>query len=96
MVRTGPKISSRNTVISEVTSANTVGLTKYPLSSPSGIPSPPATNVAPSVIPLVMYPDTDSCCRADTIGPQRTDSSIGLPTEYRDIVALITSTTSLR
>ena len=94
MESTGPKISSRNMVISGVTSANTVGRTKKPLSKLSGIPNPPATRVAPSSIPAAIYDETLSCCRLDTNGPQRFDSSIGSPTEYLVIFEEITSITS--
>jgi hypothetical protein len=51
---TGPKISSREIVISGVTSAKTVGLTKYPLPVPMSVRSPPATSVAPSFLPDSM------------------------------------------
>mmetsp|Transcript_17901 Transcript_17901/g.20456 ORF Transcript_17901/g.20456 Transcript_17901/m.20456 type:complete len:201 (+) Transcript_17901:385-987(+) len=64
---TGPKISSRTTVISSVQSANTVGFTKYPLQSPSR--SPPHTQRAPSSLPLLMKCKTRSMCSLETNGP---------------------------
>ena len=94
MHRTGPKISSLNMVISGVTSAKTVGFTKNPDPSPSGIPSPPATRVAPCSIPLEMYEETLSCCLLETSGPHLLDSSMGSPTVYLSILPEITSRTS--
>ena len=52
--KTGPKISSLAILIEFLTSVKTVGFIKYPFLKSSGLSGPPATNVAPSSIPLLI------------------------------------------
>ena len=77
--RTGPKISSWAIVIELSTSTKSVGLTKKPLSSPSGCSAPPTSSVAPSSIPFWMYPRIRLRCLSEMTGPQSVPGSCGSP-----------------
>src|SRR3990172_5706265 len=56
-VRTGPKISSRPTTMSEVTPSNSAGETKFPFArAPSPTFFPPTRSLAPPPLPLFSYP----------------------------------------
>ena len=54
---TGPKISSRAMVMSLDTSANRVGVTKFPAASSPSPRVPPQTSRAPSAWPLLDEPE---------------------------------------
>ena len=93
---TGPKISSRAMVMSRVTPENTVGCTKKPRSSPSGVVGPPATSVAPSSMPIWMKSCTRSRWAADTSGPRRLVCSNGSPVVKAAAVAAAICSASAR
>ena len=91
---TGPKISSRAMVMSRVTSENTVGATKNPDSSPSGVSEPPVTSFAPSPMPLSMYMRTRSRWAEEISGPRRLAASKGSPGVYVSAAVRASSSTS--
>mmetsp|Transcript_6932 Transcript_6932/g.16932 ORF Transcript_6932/g.16932 Transcript_6932/m.16932 type:complete len:213 (-) Transcript_6932:871-1509(-) len=94
--RTGPKISSWAMVMSFVTSANRVGLTKYPPLSlvPSGASGPPVTSLAPSEIPRSMQERTALYWVSETNGPIVAFGSVDQPTISLSIVLDTISQTS--